>query len=332
MSIHTKGLLAVAAGNVIFGFSFLFSRLALGIAMPSVLMALRFTTAFLVMNIIVLVGGMIRKKDGSRLVEFSLKGKPLKNIFLLALFQPVLYFICETYGIFYTSASFSGTIIAVIPIAGIVFDVLIMHSQVRKKQVFCAFLSIAGVLVTTLGAEGMKSSLIGVLFLIGAVCFGALFYVFSKKTSAYYTAIERTYVMFAIGSAFFIAFALVQCKGHYAELLLQPLQEPVVIIAVLYLAVVSSVAAFIFQNWGNNYVTVSEATLFANLTTVISIFAGVIFLHEIFTVQQIIGALAILVSVYVANVELGGRKRRKQAELAAKAVQTELDDQIKEKE
>ena len=77
------------------------------------------------------------------------------------------------------------------------------------------------------------------------------------------------------------------------------------------LRVVSSVAAFIFQNWGNNYVTVSEATLFANLTTVISIFAGVIFLHEIFTVQQIIGALAILISVFVAIVELGGRKRRK---------------------
>ena len=312
MNIHTKGLLAVAAGNVIFGFSFLFSRLALGITLPSVLMALRFTTAFLVMNIIVLVGGAIRKKDGSKLAEFSLKGKPIKNVLLLALFQPVLYFIGETYGIYYTSAAFSGTIIAVIPIMGIIFDVIIMHSQVKKKQVFCAFLSIAGVLVTTLGAEGMRSSVLGVLFLIGAVCCGSLFYVFSKKSSQHYTAIERTYVMFAVGSVVFIAFALIQCKGQYTPLLLDALREPVFIIAVLYLAVVSSVAAFIFQNWGNNYVTVSEATLFANLTTVISILAGVIFLHEIFTLQQIIGAVAILISVYVANVDLGGKFRRKE--------------------
>ena len=209
----------------------------------------------------------------------------------------------------------------------IIFDVIIMHSQIRKKQVFCAFLSIAGVLVTTLGAEGMKSSVIGVLFLIGAVCCGALFYVFSKKSSEHYTAIERTYVMFGFGSVVFIAFALIQCRGQYQTLILDVVTEPVVIIAVLYLAVISSVAAFIFQNWGNNYVTVTEATLFANLTTVISIIAGVVFLHEIFTVQQIIGALAILISVYVANVELGGktRRRKQQAEPITTTEQKELE-------
>ncbi|MDO4176104.1 MAG: DMT family transporter [Bacillota bacterium] len=301
MDTHSKGLLAVAAGNVIFGFSFLFSRLALNITIPAVLVAYRFLVAFAVMNILVLIGRNIRKKDGSPLVEFSLKGKPLKNVLLLALFQPVLYFFCETYGIFYTSSAFSGTIIAIIPIMGIVFDKILMHSDIRKKQIVCAFASVAGVIVTTLGAQGMKSSIIGVLFLGGAVCFGALFYVFSKKSAEHYNAIERTYIMFAGASAVFIAFALIQCKGNTA-MILEPLGNGTFIIAVIYLAVISSVAAFIFQNWGNNYVTVSEATLFANLTTVISILAGVIFLHEAFTIQQIIGAIAILISVYVANV------------------------------
>lgn len=84
------------------------------------------------------------------------------------------------------------------------------------------------------------------------------------------------------------------------------------IIAVLYLAVISSVAAFICQNWGNNYVTVSEATLFANLTTVISIFAGVVFLREEFTLQQIIGAAAIIGSVYAANTKKGDRDVNKE--------------------
>ena len=303
MDIHSKGLLAVAAGNVIFGFSFLFSRLALNITIPGVLMAYRFTIAFLVMNIIVLAGRKIRKKDGSPLVEFSLKGKPLKNVLLLALFQPILYFFCETYGIYYTSSAFSGTIIAIIPIMGIVFDRLFMRSDIRGKQVVCAFVSVVGVIVTTLGAEGMKSSVVGVLFLAGAVCFGALFYVFSKKSAEYYSAIERTYVMFAGATVVFIAFALIQCGGNYDQLLIAPAGDGTFIIAVIYLAVISSVAAFIFQNWGNNYVTVSEATLFANLTTVISILAGVIFLHEAFTIQQIIGAIAILISVYVANVK-----------------------------
>lgn len=302
MNIHSRGLMAVAAGNVIFGFSFLFSRLALNITIPSVLVAYRFFTAFIVMNIIVLAGRMIKKKDGSPLVEFSLKGKPLRNVLLLALFQPVLYFFCESYGIYYTSSAFSGTIIAIIPIMGIVFDKVLMGSEIRKKQVICAAASVLGVIVTTLGAEGMKSSAIGVVFLAGAVCFGALFYVFSKKSSQHYNAIERTYVMFGVGSAVFIAFALVQCKGFTPELLM-PASDGTFMISVMYLAVVSSVAAFICQNWGNDHVSVTEATLFANLTTVISILAGVVFLHEAFTIQQIIGAVAILISVYVANIK-----------------------------
>lgn len=302
MNTHSKGLLAVAAGNVIFGFSFLFSRLALNITIPAVLVAYRFLTAFIVMNIIVFAGRNLKKKDGSPLVEFSLKGKPLKNVLLLALFQPVLYFFCETYGIYYTSSAFSGTIIAIIPIMGIVFDKFLMHSDIRLKQSICAVVSVAGVIVTTLGAEGMKSSVIGVIFLAGAVCFGALFYVFSKKSAEHYNAIERTYIMFAGAAAAFIAFAFIQCKGNMT-LILDPLGSSTFIVAVIYLAVISSVVAFIFQNWGNNYVSVSEATLFANLTTVISILAGVIFLHEVFTIQQIVGAVAILISVYVANVK-----------------------------
>ena len=241
-------------------------------------------------------------EGGTRpLVEFSLRGKPLRYVLLLALFQPILYFLCESYGIVYTSSSFAGTIIAVIPIAGIVFDVLIMHSKVRMRQVVCAILSAIGVAITTIGAEGMKSSVLGLLILLGAVAAGALFYVFSKKSGDHYNALEQTYVMFALGSLVYVIFALVQCRGQYQELILGALGEPIFIIAVLYLAVLSSVAAFISLNWGTVRVTVSEASIFANLTTVISIVAGVVFLHESFSLFQIAGAAVIIGSVYVAN-------------------------------
>ena len=109
MSIRTKALLAVITGNTIFGFSFLFSKVALQMTVPSVLLAVRFTTAFVVLNLIAFVGRNIKKKDGDPLVEFSLKGKPLKYVLLLALFQPIIYFLGESYGIEYTSSAFAGT-------------------------------------------------------------------------------------------------------------------------------------------------------------------------------------------------------------------------------
>ena len=309
MNQHAKAIGAVIVGNTIFGFSFIFSKMALQITLPSVLIAVRFVMAFVTLNLIVLFGRMIRVPDGQGgkrpLVQFSLRGKPLRNIILLALFQPILYFLCESYGIVYTSAAFAGTIIAVIPVAGIVFDVLIMHSKVRLRQVICAVLSAVGVAITTIGAEGMKSSVLGLLILLGAVAAGALFYVFSKKSGDDYNPLEQTYVMFALGSLVYTVFALVQCRGQYSELIFSALTQPQFIISVLYLSVVSSVTAFICLNYGTVRVTVSEASIFANLTTVISIIAGVVFLHEVFTPFQIVGAVIILISVFFANRQQG---------------------------
>ena len=309
MNTRTKAILAVITGNTIFGFSFIFSKMALQITVPSVLIAVRFLTAFVCLNLIVLIGRRIRIPDHTRegagktrpLVSFSLKGKPLRYVLLLALFQPILYFLCESYGIVYTSAAFAGTIIAVIPVAGIVFDVLIMRSAVRRRQVVCAILSAVGVAITTIGAEGMKSSVLGLLILLGAVASGALFYVFSKKSGDHYNPLEQTYVMFALGSVVYTVFALVQCRGQYDELIFSAFAQPAFVGGVLYLAVLSSVTAFVALNYGTVRVSVSEASIFANLTTVISIAAGVFFLHESFSLFQVAGAAIIIGSVYFAN-------------------------------
>lgn len=308
MSTRTKALIAVIIGNSIFGFSFLFSKVALQITVPSVLLAVRFFTAFAVLNLIAVVGRNIRKRNGDPLVEFSLKGKPLKYVLLLALFQPVIYFVAESYGIKFTSSAFAGTIIAVIPIMGLIFDVLIMHVKVSLKQVLCAVASVVGVIITTLGAEGMKSSVLGVMVLMIAVVAGALFYVFSKKSGEYFNPLERTYVMFGVGSTVYICIALVECAGQYDEMIINALTMPQFWGCIIYLAVASSVIAFMVLNYGSSHVSVSEASLFANLTTVISIVAGVVVLHETFTLQQIIGAAIIIASVYISSADPGKGK------------------------
>lgn len=303
MTTRTKALIAVIIGNSIFGFSFLFSKVALQITVPSVLLAVRFFTAFVVLNLMVVVGKTIRKKNGEALMTFSLRGKPVKYVLLLALFQPVIYFVAESYGIKFTSSAFAGTIIAVIPIMGLIFDVLIMRVKVSYKQVLCAIASVVGVIITTLGAEGMKSSVLGVIMLMIAVFAGALFYVFSKKSGEHFNPLERTYVMFGVGSFVYICIALIECAGNYGEMIVDALVMPQFWGCIVYLAVASSVIAFMVLNYGSSHVSVSEASLFANLTTVISILAGVLVLHETFTLQQVIGAVIIIASVYISSVE-----------------------------
>ena len=309
MNLHTKALLAVMVGNGIFGFSFLFSKTALQTAMPSVMLAMRFTLAFLVLNLVVLAGKILKKKDGQPLVAFTLRGKPLKDILILAMIQPVIYFFAESYGIKFTSSAFAGTLIAVVPIAGVMLDVLIMHTKVGKKQVLCAIASVIGVAVTTIGEQDMQSSVIGVIMLLIAVAAGSLFIVYSKRTAAHFNPLERTYVMFEVGCITYLTFALVQCRGDFQTYFVPALTSPSFWGSMGYLAVISSVVAFLLINFGSTYATVSEVSLFANFTTVISIVAGVVILHEKFTLQQVIGAVLILGSVYISSVSSEDHKK-----------------------
>ncbi len=295
MKTRTKALIAVILGNSIFGFSFLFSKIALELTIPSVMLAVRFTVAFLALNLVVFIGKLTNK------LEFSLKGKPLKDVLLLALFQPGIYFVAESYGIKLTSSAFAGTIIAVIPIAGILCDVFLMHAKVGKKQIFCSLGSVLGVIITTLGAQNMKSSVLGVLLLLISVAAGALFYVFSKKSGEHFNALERTYMMFGMGTVIYVTFALLECRGRYGELIMPAISNSSFWGCIVYLSIVSSVMAFLLLNYGSSYVSVSEASIFANLTTVISIAAGVFFVNETFTLWQMIGAIIIVGSVYISS-------------------------------
>ena len=79
---------AVLVVEVIFGFSFLFSKTAMQFASPLVLIADRFTVAFVLLTAVMLIAG----------IKFRI-GKNVWKPIAMAMFQPVLYFVFESYGI-----------------------------------------------------------------------------------------------------------------------------------------------------------------------------------------------------------------------------------------
>lgn len=296
-----SSLLAALLAAVIFGMSFMFSRLALDVAPPTVLLAFRFTTAFVAMTLVIAVNALVGKLRGKPLFAFSLKGKNLGSLLALGIVQPVLYFIFENYGILYTSSAVAGTIIAVVPIACIVMDVLVLHEAVRRRQIVCAVLCIGGVALIYAGGETAVSPL-GLLFLLLTVAADAGYYTLSHKAAAKFTPFEVTYVMFTVGMVVFIPAALIQGAGRMAEVFLPAIQSGGFWAAVVYLGLVSSVVAYFLLNFANGNLSVSETSLFSNVTTVVSVLAGVLLLHELFGLFQFLGVAVILVCVYAANV------------------------------
>ncbi len=286
MNNSLKATLCGLFGYSIFGFSFLFSKVALETSSPMVLVAVRFLVAFIILNLM-----MISKKN-----RISFKGKPVFRLLLMGFIQPVVYFICETYGIKMTSASFSGVMIGLVPVAGLILGVIFLKEKCTVFQIFCTVMSVIGVVMTTnIGQGGF--SLMGFLLLIGAVLSTSTFTVLSRSVADDFTPFERTYAMTGLGGICFTTLALIETKGQIHSLS-GPLSSGKFWLAVLYLSVVSSVIAFLLINYALNYLSVGKTLIFSNFTTVISVLSGILILGDSFTVLQIAGIVIIIISVF----------------------------------
>lgn len=283
-------MLMAFTGNAIFGFSFLFSKLAMNVAEPFVLLAIRFAVAFFLLNVIRFTG----------LVPCDFKGKNIRPVILLGILQPVLYFICESYGIKFSSSSFAGIIISLIPMVGVFLGSVVLKEKPTWIQILFSALSVAGVLVMTMtdNLEGFQWK--GFLVLLGAVLTGAMFSVQSRKIADQFSAFERTYVMFAVGTTAFFVMAVLRVGNNW-EMWIRPVTDRGFRISILYLSGISSVGAFMLLNKALDVLDVARSLVFANVTTVISVLAGVFFLGEYFSKTQFVGIVMVIVGVYGVN-------------------------------
>lgn len=294
--------IAALIGNSIFGFSFMFSRMALGVASPFVMLMIRFILAAALLFVIAFFAakkGDRRTADGEiHWLRFDLRGKPLMPLLALGVVQPVMYFLCESYGISMTNATFSGVIIALVPIAALIAGRLVLREIPSRAQVIWSLVSILGVMLMTLqqSAEGAIRPL-GVVMLFGAVISGVTFNILSRRMSAQFSALERTVVMMAVAAVVFTLLAVCECRGDFARLT-APLQDGMFMLSMLYLSVLSSIVAFLMINFASNTLPVARTTAFCNLTTAISMFAGVVFLHEPFGLMSLAASAMIILGVW----------------------------------
>ena len=287
------GCMCALGCEIFFGLSYVFTKQATDSASELSLLGWRFLLAFIVMTILILLG----------IVKINLKGKPIKNVLLVALFSPVIYFIGETIGISNTTASESGVFLACIPVASLAASTLILHKKPSKIQVIGILITLMGVIVTVL-VVGIESSLsiIGYLFLLIAVVSYALYSVFVEKAFDY-TGIEITYVMLTAGAIVFTILAIVESsvKGNVNVLISLPIRNSDFLIAILYQGIGCSIIAFFLSNMAIAKIGVNRTSSFIGVSTVVSIISGALLLRESFSIYQIIGAIIIIFGVYVSN-------------------------------
>ena len=291
MTNEKKGMLAATAAYSIFGLSYLFSKMALEITEPMILLGIRFTVTFIILNLLVLF----------KVMKLNLKGKSLLGPVLVGIVQPVLYFVFENYGLKYTTTSFTGIISSISPIFTAILGVIFLKERPNLKQWICIVLSIIGVMMVSLGSTGGENTLAGCVCLLIAYFLGGFYSILIRKLSKEFSAFELTYIMFTVGFIFFAILAFAQYGRETIPMITSAVSNWKFLLSCLYLGGLASVGAYMLANYSLARLPVSRATIFNSFSTIVSVLSGVILMHDPFTIVSVIAFLMILGGVIGVN-------------------------------
>lgn len=289
--------LAAMIVAVIFGISFIFTKEALLYLEPFQLLGLRFALAALSLSLLA----------GARVIQLTIRMKHIPGLLKVAIWQPVLYFICETYGIKLTTASESGVIIALVPVVVPILSVFMLGEKITSLQGLFICAAVFGVIVMALGeptAGGANSSdhLLGILLLFGAVLSASLFNIFSRSAAESFSPLDITFVMMWLGAVVFNIIGLTQSylNGNF-QLYMDALQHLPVITGLVYLGILSSILAFFLLNYALSHMSASRTAVFLNLIPLVTVLVGVLFYGERLSLWQYAGCALILLGVWGTN-------------------------------
>lgn len=284
-----KAMLAAVGVYTLWGFSFLASSVGQRDATPFVLLSYRFDIALLILLVPLVLGK----------AKLRLRGKNVKMLLLLlGLFEPCIYFIGEQYGLKYTNSAFSGVMIAIIPVVTLIMAAVFLKEKPSMAQWLFSILSIAGIVVITLVENsGGSVSLKGVLLLVVAVLTGAACGVISRGISDEFSVYERTFMIQLMGAVFFTSLAVIEHGGDITALI-RPAASLDFMLAALFLAVGASVVGYWLFNYSVANAPMANVISLYNLTTIVSVLAGVFILGDRFSLLSAISMVAVMVGIW----------------------------------
>lgn len=281
-------LACASLGHIIWGFSYLLAKVGLQMAEPEVFLSCRFILAWLLMSIPILMG---RQKLN------LLDGRNLKPLLVLALTEPFCFFF-ESYGILYTNATFAGAFVAIVPVVSILTGILFLKEYPTRRQAVFCILPVAGVIIMTLSGNSLGIlTPIGVLFLLGNCVASASYKTFNRMSSGDFSPFERTYViLFVCAVAFTVSsfFKLENPIQAYAA----ALTNPSFLLLIGFMALVCSILSNMLVNRAAGVLTVTQIATLGTLTTLCSMFAGIVFLREPYSLAFFLGAALILFGIW----------------------------------
>lgn len=300
MDKKTLAYIAAVLNATFIGLSFLFVKESLDAAAPFTTLAFRFSLAFLVM-LVLCVAGVIRvhlprstTRDGS--------WSGYRDIAVLLLAQPVLFFSLQAFGLLTISSSEAGIINAFTPVCVGILGIALLGERVNGPEFLCFFVSIAGIatLFFMEGAGAAGISIVGLVLTVLSVGATSLYIVMGRRLSGTIDPVSITFLMMCSGCLVFCV-AAVLCEGLDVAGALALMGQTGFLVEILYLALFTSVATSFLALYSLRELEAARVGVIQNLSVVVAVVAGVVVLQETFLIWHAVAAVLIVAGVVLAN-------------------------------
>lgn len=227
----------------------------------------------------------------------SIKKDDRKWFFLLAFFEPFLYFIGENYGLKLVDASYAAVFIAIIPVI-VPFGLFFLYRQrLSWTNLLGVGISIVGVAILSFGNSIAGTfSIAGVLLLLLAV-FSAVGYNLILFKLFHYKPITIIIYQNIIAAVLYLPLFLFI---NTAELTAMR-WTPNTVLALVMLAVFCSSIAFMGYSYAVKTIPIAKASVFANAIPVITIVFAVIIGQETLTISKVVGITIVISGLLISQ-------------------------------
>ena len=235
-------------------------------------------------------------------LDMRMRKKDIGKFLLLALCMPLVYFICETYGLQLTqSPTITSLIIATNPLFAMGAGMLIFKEHFSRLNILGVFVTLAGLfLVTWTRTETGPWFWAGVAVLFLAVISEVSQIAFTKSLSSTYAPSVIVMYQFLLGAVLFLPLFLSKGMAHFDASLYLSWK---VVYPTLALALLCSATAFTFWAYAIARLGVAHTSVFLAVVPLVTAVLSFLFGDERLALLQWAGLAVGLVGIYLTQTE-----------------------------
>lgn len=285
---NIKGHLAALVTIIIWGTTFISTKVLLESFSPVLILFLRFIIGLAVLFIV--CPGRLYVKNKKEELVFALSG----------LCGICLYYLLENIALTYTMASNVGVIISAAPFFTAVLSQIFMKNQEHLHiNFFTGFIiSMAGICLISFNGTDLKLNLTGDILALAAAFIWAVYSLLSKITGSYgYNIIKSTRRTFTYG----IIFMLPALFFPGLKMDTRGFTNVKYLLNLVFLGAGASAMCFVTWNYAVKILGTVKTSIYIYIVPVVTVLASVAILHEKITIIPAAGIVLVLAGLIISG-------------------------------